>query len=241
MAIANVAVSSDTQNGTITSLTIPKPTGTASGDIIIICVYVEDSIEVITDFTDPTGFTLITGVNQPSTTGGIGAWWKRAGGSEPSSYTVSWSNSSWSATGIGASFSGCLASGDVIQAYDGYAGIIGTLSYVATSPLLPNSNGDVVVIFAGADGFSSVSTLTISDGGLTYSTDNISGDIGNPAKGNTPMAQMATATLNTSDVTPKGNSDDSSAYGAIVAFVLKIAGGGGFTFTPIPIYTVSVA
>lgn len=241
MAIVNVAVSSDTQNGNITSLTIPKPTGTASGDIIIICVYVNDSIEVRSDFTDPTGFTLITGVNQTSTTGGIGAWWKRAGGSEPSSYTVSWSNSSWSATGIGASFSGCLATGDVIQAYDINAGIIGTLSYVATSPLAPNSSGDIVVAFAGADGYSSASTITISDGGLTYGMDNISWDIGNPPKDNTPLTQMDTAKLDTSDITPKGNSDDSAAYGAIVAFVLKIAAGGGFTFTPIPISTVSVA
>jgi hypothetical protein len=77
-----------------TSITVSKPSGTASGDLLIGVIVTDGDAGT---FTPPSGWTLInSGTADP---GGItdqvtlGAWYKIAGGSEPPSYTWNWTNS----------------------------------------------------------------------------------------------------------------------------------------------------
>lgn len=77
---------------TASSITITKPTSTASGDVLIAIVYA--SSQGIT-ITAPDGFTAIPNcsisTSSPSMT--LGAYYKVAGGSEPASYEFSFSAS----------------------------------------------------------------------------------------------------------------------------------------------------
>jgi hypothetical protein len=86
-----------------TSLTIPKPTGTVQGDVIVAAITISGNIT----FTPPSGWTSIqsgvTAGNEITTQ----SWWLAAGASEPSSYTWSWTTfGAQLATGTMAAYSG---------------------------------------------------------------------------------------------------------------------------------------
>lgn len=67
-----------------TSLTIEKPTGTAEGDWIII--FAAQRNNPAPTLTGPSGFTAVEQLIASQTT--VGCWYKQAGASEPSTYTV---------------------------------------------------------------------------------------------------------------------------------------------------------
>ena len=95
-----------------TSLTISKPSGTAENDIMIMAVVVKDTVAV---GTLPEGWTRFAQTQSPSSSG-VGFFaWKRAGSSEPSSYTIT--DLDDSCCGSILSFSGCVTSGDPIITY----------------------------------------------------------------------------------------------------------------------------
>jgi len=72
----------------VTSIAVNKPAGTANGDLLIGVVVTDDEAGT---FTPPSSWTLINaGTNGTVVT--VGAWYKIAGGSEPASYTWSWTN-----------------------------------------------------------------------------------------------------------------------------------------------------
>jgi hypothetical protein len=72
----------------VTSIAVNKPAGTTSGDLLIGVVVTDDDAGT---FTPPSGWTLINaGTNSSLVT--VGTWYKIAGGSEPASYTWSWTN-----------------------------------------------------------------------------------------------------------------------------------------------------
>lgn len=69
-----------------TSLNVPKPSGTATGDLLIAALAVDGNTS--TSFT-ATGWTLLSRVNG-NTKVGVGVWYKLAGASEPSTYSLQW-------------------------------------------------------------------------------------------------------------------------------------------------------
>jgi len=75
----------------VTSIAVDKPAGTASGDLLIGVIVTDGTAGT---FTPPASWTLIdSGTADPGGNANqvtLGAWHKIAGGSEPSSYTWSW-------------------------------------------------------------------------------------------------------------------------------------------------------
>ncbi len=75
-------------NSDVTSITVNKPAGTTSGDLLIGVVATDGTAGT---FPPPASWTLInSGTNGTAVT--VGTWYKIAGGSEPASYTWSWTN-----------------------------------------------------------------------------------------------------------------------------------------------------
>ena len=92
MAASVRAVASNLEDSNSTSITITKPTGTASGDVLVAVIMVDDESSLDTTPTPPDEDWHFGGKSQiGSTTTGAGLvwWWKNAGGSEPTNYTVS--------------------------------------------------------------------------------------------------------------------------------------------------------
>lgn len=81
------------------SITIPKPSGTVEGDLLIASIYWNDRNQ---DPTPPSGWTLLNFVPSGATSSSIGAWFKVAGASEPSDYT-------WTSTGSVSRRAGTIA------------------------------------------------------------------------------------------------------------------------------------
>ncbi len=94
-------------NGTgATSITINKPIGATSGDVLLAGIYVRGHGSVAS-VTAPTGWTLIRRTNDTinTTTGTIGtilSYYKVAGGAEPNTYTWTFDASRRSLGGIAA-------------------------------------------------------------------------------------------------------------------------------------------
>jgi type II secretory pathway pseudopilin PulG len=73
-----------------TSITIPKPSGTAQGNFLVAAV-AADGAAASMSWTSPTGWSgILPGVPMAPA---LGIWYKTAGASEPASYTFSWSPS----------------------------------------------------------------------------------------------------------------------------------------------------
>lgn len=81
------------------SITVPKPSGTVEGDILIASIYFNDRNQVVTA---PSGWVLIDFFNTGDPSASCGAWYKIAGGSEPTDYT-------WTSTGSVSRRAGTIA------------------------------------------------------------------------------------------------------------------------------------
>lgn len=84
-------VDATNDSGNNTSSTVTTPTGTASGDLVVIIITVEQNTPLVV--TGPSGFAT---ANSYDTGGGDVVKYiftKTAGGSEPASYTISWTKS----------------------------------------------------------------------------------------------------------------------------------------------------
>lgn len=79
-----------------TTLTITKPSGVASGDLLVAFVHVSGSPTL----TPPSGWTLIDSVTNAFGVGTLYAFRFMAGGSEPASYSWTWTGSQYSCGGI---------------------------------------------------------------------------------------------------------------------------------------------
>jgi hypothetical protein len=115
MAAPALRATNTAGESSVDNLTLTKPSGTVSGDILLIGLYVEGNPTI----TWPTGFSQI---RMLTTAGGFNSrhfWaWKRAGGSEGSNYVVGFENFYYSAAWI-AAFSGALESGTPYDDEDG--------------------------------------------------------------------------------------------------------------------------
>jgi type II secretory pathway pseudopilin PulG len=74
-----------------TSVVVNKPTGTAAGDLLVAAVATNG--DTFSYFTQPSGWTSIFS-DHYSTEVSFLTWWKKAGASEPASYTFSWTTNS---------------------------------------------------------------------------------------------------------------------------------------------------
>lgn len=90
---------------TVGTITLTKPTGTVSGDILIFVVTQDDTTNT---FTWPSGFTEFTASPQTSTADAqrMRGAWKVAGGSEPANYTATSSVSADDFSAFLAAYSG---------------------------------------------------------------------------------------------------------------------------------------
>ena len=110
--MAGIAVRSSTQALALAapSLTLSRPTGTVSGDILVL--FIANDLLSQGAVTLPAGFTLV----REDGTKRIVAW-KRAGSSEPATYSVSGSSQNW--VGFLIAVSGAVATGDPVNAHSG--------------------------------------------------------------------------------------------------------------------------
>lgn len=96
-----------------TSSAIPVPTGVASGDVIVVFLYQEDTTPTVTP---PTGFTELTFTTTPVTTGQVSrqrVWWKRASAADTGTYAFT--HTSGTTQGVALRYTGALASGTPIE------------------------------------------------------------------------------------------------------------------------------
>lgn len=120
MAAPAFRSSSTSGNVTATSDTITKPSGVASGDILLYQLYLETDLATV--ITLPSGWAQIRSLNQTGFSIDYRAvWcWKRAGGSEPANYTFSGWASNFYESAM-AAFQDAVASGTPYEADDGLA------------------------------------------------------------------------------------------------------------------------
>ena len=89
MAIVIESTANNVAWANSTDLTISKPAGVVSGDLMVFCGF----FEVNTTITAPSGWTQITNTTHTANNFKLATYYKIAGGSEPADYTWSWTNS----------------------------------------------------------------------------------------------------------------------------------------------------
>lgn len=94
--------------GSRTSVAIPVPTGVASGDIVVVGIYKENTAAI----TPPSGFTLKTSDTTNATTqGALWVYWKRLTAADTGTYSFSWTGAVY-AGGHAIAGRGAVATGD---------------------------------------------------------------------------------------------------------------------------------
>ncbi len=209
-ALSYRSVSTDT--GTSGSLSIAKPTGTTSGDILITAVSVRSSTATITA---PSGWTTIqTVLNTNNTSTRLSVYYKVATGSEPSSYTWTVSTNT-GVVGSTMAFSG----GDTSSPIDTYLGTdtASSLSHTVGS-VTPSVNGAMVLSFFE---YEHSSTWT-PPAGMTESS-----DLSSLTTPNTSGISMESDYLLQTSATATGSltatANTNAGYGAVLTVILKPA------------------
>ncbi len=135
------AASSGNNGSGSSSLTVNKPTGTASDDVMIAHVIVRTAGNTITA---PSGWTLIKRQDSGSSIS-TATYWKLAGSSEPSSYTWSFSTSGEASGGI-ASYIGVNKTSPIDASNAQYNSGTSTVSNSGVTTTVPN---DMLVFAVG--------------------------------------------------------------------------------------------
>lgn len=110
-----VAAGADVNSST-TTMNVPVPAGVAKDDIVLIPIYLDDSLTLSGL---PTGFAHVTGSPWAAVEGEVKPTlvWKRLTEADAGNYTFTKSGSAWS-SGQAFAFRGCLAEGDPFEAID---------------------------------------------------------------------------------------------------------------------------
>ncbi len=198
-------------NGAGTSVVVTKPTGTVQDDILINLLYLENTADTITA---PSGWTELTacGGNQtgPTPDFRVKVYWLRAGASEPTSYTWSWTNSVWR-TATMAAFSGAITTGDPTDGCSFNASATSSTSMTATG--ITTTVADTLVIFLGTE-FDGSPTAT-PPSGMTERVDFANVYLADVAQASAGATGNKTATLS------------AAAWNTGSLTALKPPGGGG--------------
>lgn len=141
-------------NSASASYTINRPTGTTAGDVLVLCVLTDTGDH--TDIGTPSGWTLAVGANsgQEFTRGRV--FVKTAGGSEPTSYTVTHDGTS----SVAILF--CVQDGQLPGVYASASA--GSGNNVQTPSINPSSSSGIEIRFAGFDGDGNNRTVTPPSG-----------------------------------------------------------------------------
>jgi hypothetical protein len=127
----------------VTSITVAKPAGTASGDLLIGVVITDG--DTSGEFTEPTGWTLIDmgGSGNDSYGGGctLGAWYLIAGDSEPGSYQWAWTTEE-----TVYAFIIRITGHDMDNPIDAWSSDTGTDGFSATCPAVNTTVADSLVL-----------------------------------------------------------------------------------------------
>ena len=204
----------------ITERYIDKPGGTADGDIMIATMVINATTDpTIPGWTSPSGWTQLW--DEHITAGGTDYhWiveWKRAGASEPGSYTWSWSSGSGStySDGFIVSYSGANT-GTVI---DGYSTGPATSNTTHTAPSLnPTYTNDMHVAFAAEDNYGNWTPPS----GYTERFDSSSW-------GNTLSDKLLSSSSPTGAISFTSTASGGGMAGSILLIDASPAGGGGAT------------
>lgn len=137
MAIA-LGQSVNTRNDGSNSMTVTFGVAPSADDIIVLWA----TFETINETVSASGFTSKT---QGFSSAGFNDvhWallWKRAGGSEGTSYTASWTTNSYKTSMLGLTYSGCVTSGDPFEAVaTGSVGFSSTITVPTITTLTDNA------------------------------------------------------------------------------------------------------
>lgn len=174
MAIAFRAASSWANNASTSNITVTKPTGTVSGDVMVAIIQGDQSYT----FTNASGWTTLDTWNA-STGVRCRTVYKVAGGSEPSSYSFAIGSSGTDISSVCMSFSGVDNTTPVRDHKT-----VGSATSSRTSPALTGTQAtDMVVILGGARPESANGSAAItapSTGGWTKPAAAHSGPSNNP-------------------------------------------------------------
>ncbi len=145
----------------VLTLTVNKPSGTVSGDVMIASVAVRPYTATITA---PSGWTLIRRTDQTSgNNSSLATYWKAAGGSEPSNYAWTFSSSVGSAAGITSFYN--VNTTNPVNAENGQAT---ALSFFHATPSVTTTVANTLVIATAS--FASCATWT-PPAGMTEAVD----------------------------------------------------------------------
>jgi hypothetical protein len=132
--------------------TVSKPTGTATDDILLLGIFTGTG-GAHGDVTTPSGFTKIGTTIAMTDTGFYGRlqlFWKRATGSEPSSYSITHDLGATRSTEVAlVAYSGCVTSGDPVDAVSSNVNITppsGT-SMATMASVTPTQEQDLLIWF----------------------------------------------------------------------------------------------
>ncbi|MDO8595846.1 MAG: hypothetical protein Q7R45_04395 [Sulfuricaulis sp.] len=198
----------------VSALTIPKPAGTLTADVMIASVSVTPSTITITP---PVGWTLISTVTQGSaTTSKLVTYYRVAGVGEPASYSWGFSGGTHSGTVGGiASFSGV----DNLTPIDAQAGNATASSTNHTAPTVTTTQSDGMLVTVHE--YASSGTWT-APGGMTEAVD-VASQTPNNANGiSMEMNYEARATAGATG-TRQATASTSADSGATQSVALKAA------------------
>lgn len=203
-------------NASGNALSIAKPTGTASGDLVVFVVYWESDTNTVT------GSDSLASALRQANTGAfmLEVFYKIAGGSEPATYTFTpATNGQWRAA-VGAAYQNGTGSGPWVDTSGGSEGD-SVITTSQTAPSVTTTSADCLVVFAygnfsGSDPASTSGFATSFRGAL----------------GGATLADAAKATAGATGTTNPA-SMGSETYAAMhVAFISDTGGGGGGSDPP---------
>jgi len=152
-------VTNSSPSGTVTSITLAAPANIASGDLLIAQIVTEVSAIP----SAPGGWTRINTAGD-GTNVALSFYYKIATGSEPSSYTFSWTSGATNASGTLLHIVGALAS---LSAINGSIAAFGSSTTPTASSLTTSAANCLVLFLMGWDGTATFTAPPTSSGAST--------------------------------------------------------------------------
>lgn len=191
------------------ALTINKPSGTTTGDLIIVVAYLESDTNTWASV--GSGFTsVITQVNTGSFK--LQVWYKWCGASEGASWTWTPSSNNWRAA-VCASYSGGAGSGNPVDVTGG-SQADSVLNTSQTAPSVTTTAANDLLVF-GYGNFSGTNTLTMAGAASTLRI----------SFGGVVIADATIASASATGTTSPNSGPGTETYAAVHAAFLLSPGG----------------
>lgn len=189
----------------VAALAVPVPPGVAAGNLLIAAVSIDGNAG--TTLTAPAGWNLLARLNSSNQVG-MAVWWKLAGATEPSTYTVTWTGNR-QAYGWMMRFSGNHQTTPV-NVYSSSVGASAAPPCPAVTTTVPNAlilrlggfdDNDVTTDSAGMAGYTTITMdasntgTTTASGGASYANLSAVGSSGSPTFALTASEEYVTFTV----------------------------------------------